>query len=78
MNIIDYPGDVSTTTSDLTTIKIHVNSAISYIKARYVCMEVKYFYLNNMMDRAEYIIIYIANIPQKFVDKYNFQEKAHN
>ena len=31
-NIIDYPGEVITPTSDLTTMKLHVNSAISEIK----------------------------------------------
>ena len=41
-------------------------------------MDVKYFYLNNMMDREEYIMIYITMIPQGFVDKYNLQEKSHN
>ena len=43
LNIIDYPGEVSTPISDLTNIKIHVNSAISYVKTRYMCMEVKDF-----------------------------------
>ena len=27
-NLIDYPGEVSTLTSELTTMKLHVNSAI--------------------------------------------------
>ena len=31
-----------------------------------------------MMDRAEYIIIQIALIPQEFVDKCNLQEKENN
>ena len=31
-NIIDYPGDVSTPKSDLNTMKLHVNSAISDVK----------------------------------------------
>ena len=56
-NLIDYPGDVSTPTPDLTTMKLHVNKTISEVKARYICMGVKYFYLNNMIDRAEYIMI---------------------
>ena len=38
-------------------------------------MDVKYFYLNNQMDRVEYIIIQILMIPQEFVDKYNLIEK---
>ena len=42
-NMIDYPGEVSTPTSYLTTIKLHVNSATSDIKSRYMCMDVKYF-----------------------------------
>ena len=70
-NMIDYPGEVSTSTSDLTTMKLHVNSAISDIKLRYMCMDVKDIYLNNQMDRVEYIIIQISMIPQEFLDKYN-------
>ena len=31
-NIIDYPREVRTLTSELTTMKIHVNSAISDIE----------------------------------------------
>ena len=77
-NLIYYPGDVITPTSDLATTKLHVNSAIPYIKARYMCMDVKCFHLNNIMNRTEYIMIRIAMIPQGFVVKYNIQEKAHN
>ena len=70
-NLIDYPGDVSTPTSELTTMKLHINSAISDVKATYMCMDVKYVYLNNMAERAEYIMIQIAMIPQEFFYKYN-------
>ena len=70
-NLIDYPGEVSTPTSDLTTMKLHVNSAIPDVKSRYICMDMKYFCLNNKMDGAEYIMIQISMIPQEFVDKYN-------
>ena len=51
-NIIDYPGYISTPASDLTTMKLHINSAIPDVKSRYMCMEVKYFYLKNKIDRA--------------------------
>ena len=43
-----------------------------------MCIDVKYFYQNNQIDRAEYIMIQISMIPQKFVDKYNLKEKVHN
>ena len=63
-NLIYYPGEVSTPTSDLTTMKLHINSAISDVKSRYMCMDVKDFYLKNQMDRGEYIMIQISMIPQ--------------
>ena len=44
----------------------------------YILMDMKYFYLSIHMDRSEYIMIQNSMIPQKFVDKYNFTEKAHN
>ena len=47
---MDYPGEVSTPTSELTNMKLHINSAISDVKSRYMCTDVKYFYLNNQMD----------------------------
>ena len=48
-NLIDYPGDVIIPASQLTNMKIHVKSAISDVKSRYMCVDVKDFYLNNMM-----------------------------
>ena len=71
-NLIHYPGDFSTLTSGLTTIKLHVNSAISDFKSRYMYMEVMDFYLNNMMDRAYYIIIQISI--DSVIDSYEKQE----
>ena len=35
-NLIDYPVEFSTSTSELTTMKIHVNSAISDVKSGYM------------------------------------------
>ena len=76
--MIDYAGEVRTPTSDLTTIEICIHSAISEVKSRYMCMDVKYFYLNNHMDRDKYIMIQISMIPQDFVEKYNLAEKSSN
>ena len=66
--MIDYPGKVSTPKSDLTTMKLHINSAISDVKSRYMFMDLKYFYPNNRMDRYKYIMIQISMIPQEFVE----------
>ena len=63
-NLIGYIGEVRTPASDLTTMKLHINSAISDVKSRYMCMEVKYFYLNNQIYRYKYIMIQISMTPQ--------------
>ena len=41
-------------------------------------MNLKDFYLKKIVNRAEYIMIQIAMIPQEFVEKYNLQEKEHH
>ena len=66
-NLIDYTGEFSTPTSDLTTMKMHVNSVISEIKSQYMFMDVKYFYLNNCVYRVEYIMILISMIQKKII-----------
>ena len=58
----------------MTTTKLHINSAISDVKSRYICMNVKDFYLKNQMDRGEYIMIQISMIPQEFLEEYNIAE----
>ena len=56
-NLIDYSGHVSPPTSDLTAMKLHIYSAISDVKSRYMYMYVKDFYLSNIMDREEYTMV---------------------
>ena len=41
--MIDYPREIITPTSDLTTMKIHISRAISDVKSKYMCMYVKDF-----------------------------------
>jgi hypothetical protein len=45
-NLIDYPWEVATPTSDLTTAKLLFNSVISTPGAVFVVMGIKNFYLN--------------------------------
>jgi hypothetical protein len=49
-NRIDYPGNVSTPTADLTTAKILINSVISTPGARFATADISNFYLNNPME----------------------------
>ena len=41
-------------------------------------MDVKDFYLNNRMDRAEYIMIQIYTIPMELVIEYYIKDKVHD
>ena len=66
-NLIDYPREFSTPTSDLITMKLNVNSITPDIKYLYMCMHIKYFYLNNHMYISDYIMIQISMIPQEFI-----------
>jgi hypothetical protein len=69
-NLIDYPGDVSTPTADMTTAKSIFNSVISTPDARFMCTDVKDFYLNTPMAQFEYMRLPIHIIPPKIVDQY--------
>ena len=48
-NLIDFPGDVSTPTADTTTAKLVINSTISTKGAKYMCGDIKNFYLGTPM-----------------------------
>jgi hypothetical protein len=70
-NLIHYPGDVSTKTAGLTTVKMLLNSVVSTPKAKFMCMDIKNFYLNTPLERFEYMRMNIALLPQEIIDKYN-------
>ena len=44
-NLIDYTGDVSTPTEDITTAKPIINSTIFTPRAKYMCCNIINFYL---------------------------------
>ena len=45
-NRVHYPGDASTPTADLLTVKLLLNSIISTPNAKFMTMDIKDFYLN--------------------------------
>ena len=77
-NLIDYPGELTTRTADLTTSKVMWNSVISTRKARFICADVKNFYLCTPLDRYEYMRMPINLIPQEFIDLYDLSSKVKN
>jgi hypothetical protein len=70
-NLIKYPGDVLTLSANLTTSKCLWNITISTEGAKYMCLDVKNFYLGTPMDSFEYMRIPIKLIPQEIILQYN-------
>jgi hypothetical protein len=70
-NLVQYPGDVSTRSADLTTAKCLWNSTISTEGATYMCLDVKNFYLGTPMYSFENMLISIKLIPQEIIVQYN-------
>ena len=59
---ITFYGPVSTPTSDIKTSKIHWNSIILTLLSKYLVVDVKHIYLNNIMAKHEYYKIAISLI----------------
>ena len=55
VNLINLPGDVTTTTADLITAKLIFNSVLSTKNVKFMCADIANFYLNNPMDRYEHM-----------------------
>ena len=75
---VEYPGDVSTKTSDMVTAKILFNSILSTDGAKFMGIDLKDFYLNADMDRPEYIRIPIKVVPQRIRDLYQLDPLIQN
>jgi hypothetical protein len=70
-NLIQYPVDVLTRSADLTTSKCLWNSTISTEGAKYMCLDVKNFYIITPMASFDYMRIPIKLIPQEIIVQYN-------
>jgi hypothetical protein len=70
-NLIQYPGNVSTRSADLTNSKCLWNSTISTEGLKYMCLDVKKFYLGTPMETFEYMHVPIKLILQEIIVQYN-------
>ena len=60
---IDYPGEVSTPTSDLKIAKCLINSILSTSNVKGLCADIKDFYLNTEIEIFEYMKVKAEVIP---------------
>jgi hypothetical protein len=75
-NLIDYDGNTSVRTADLDTAKLNWNSVISTENARYMCLDIKNFYLTAALEYFEYMKIPLALFPVWTIEQYNLQNLA--
>jgi hypothetical protein len=73
---LDYSGDVATSTADITTFKILINSTLSTAYAAMMMMYIKNYYLGTPLPRFEYMKMLLSRFPEEIVNKYNLDSLA--
>ena len=71
---IDYPEEVSTPTSDLTTEKYLINTILFTSNTKGMCADIKDFYLNTEMTRFECMKKKEEIIPEEIREQYNLKD----
>jgi hypothetical protein len=66
---LDYPGDVATSTADITTFKILINSTLSTADAPMMMMDINNYYLGTPLPRFEYMKMLLSRFPEEIVNK---------
>ncbi len=62
-NLINYPGELTAHTADITTSKLHWNSILSTQQVKYMCLDLKNFYFSAPLNRYKYMRIPISMFP---------------
>jgi hypothetical protein len=68
---LDYSGDLATSTADITTFKILINSTLSTEDAAMMMMDIKNYYLGTPLPWFEYMKMLLSRFPEEIVQKYN-------
>ena len=70
--------DCVTPTAILLTIKLLLNSIISTLGARFLGLDLKYFYLKTPINQPEFLRIKLRNFLEDFIKHYKLKEKVDN
>jgi hypothetical protein len=73
---INYSGDVATSTADITTFKIIINSTLSTKDSTMMMMDIKNYYIGTPLPRFEYMKMLISRFPKDIIQKYNINALA--
>jgi hypothetical protein len=75
-DILDYAGDVATSTADITIFKILINSTLSTKDAAMMMMDIKNYYIGTPLPRFEYMKMLLSRFPEEIIQKYNLNALA--
>ena len=64
-----YQVELTTMTANLTTSKLHWNSVLSTQQAKYMCLDIKNFYLLAPLNQYEYMKIPISLFPPWIIEQ---------
>jgi hypothetical protein len=73
---LDYSGDVATSTADVTTFKILINSTLFTKEFAMMMMDINSYYLGTPLPRFEYMKMPLSRFPEEIVQKYNLNALA--
>ena len=65
---VNYPGGCRTPMTEFFTVKLLLNATISIPGARFMNLDIKYFYLITPIERYEYMQSYLANLPEDITE----------
>ncbi len=75
-NLITYESSPSVCTADLDTAKLHWNSVVSTPGGRYMCLDIKKFYLTAKLDYFEYMKMPLDLFPEWTQKQYDLKRLA--
>jgi hypothetical protein len=75
-DILDYSGDVATSTANITTFKIIIKITLSTEDAAMMMMDIKNYYIGTPLPRFEYMKMLLSRFPEEIVQKYNLNALA--
>jgi hypothetical protein len=75
---LGYSGDTATSTEDITTFKILINSTLSTQEAKMMMMDITHYYLGTPLPMYEYMRLPISILPLDIIEKYDLTRLAFN
>jgi hypothetical protein len=75
---LDYSGDTATSTADITTFKILINSTLSTYDEKMMMMDIKNYYLGTPLPTYESMRLPLTILPLGIIEKYDLKRLSVN